>query len=296
MRTLKHILTLSFFCAALTPAFSQSYSTYTDATLYLKSDTNTKTVLLSNVLEDKVGDQSPFIGAAAWFDRNKNLECRSLLYFDYGLLDKLINPELIVSAELILKPYDPQKGILDMTEPVLPGFYVKRITEPWIDSLATWQAQPAVDNYASLAHAAWKKKKDPEVRVDVTTIVKEMFSKGNNGFMLTLKDTVAAGNDARHQWFASARNEDEKLRPKLFIKLSLPTTHLLTFAYPGNNYDLINNSIVWPKHIGNNQTLSTPLPPMTTQIAPVQNVVPVPVNDAPPPKSSGNSNNRQNNP
>ncbi|NOT50665.1 MAG: DNRLRE domain-containing protein [Chitinophagaceae bacterium] len=208
-----------------------TYSGFSDVSITLKSDTTTKSVLISNLLEDRVGDVSPIIGTAAWVDNNKKLQCRSLLSFDYGIMPRLIRPEQITEATLILKPVE-----ILTTETVngmqYPKFIVRRISEPWEDSMTSWLTQPGSNIDDEVIKSVPEHKKHKTVRIDVTEIVRNMFRYGNNGFMIRYEDSLQTAVFLS-QWFASARYENEKLRPELLIRWSLPANIM---SYP--NYDI----------------------------------------------------------
>ncbi len=209
-------VSLSIFISSAITA--QSYSSYSDFSIILKADSNSRSVLLSNLLETKPGNQSPIIGTAAWTDLGRNLQCRSLLSFDYGVLPKVLRPEQISKAELILVPLQINSTI-DNSDKQFSKFMVQRVTEQWDDSLATWSNQPLADINGEVTKQINPKKKDKLVKVDVTDMVKNMFLFGNNGFLIKYGDPLSAAASFSH-WFASAKNENEDLRPVLVITLS----------------------------------------------------------------------------
>jgi hypothetical protein len=217
MKITSTILTVSlsiFISSALT---AQSYSGYADFSVVLKADSNSRSVLLSNLLETKPGNQSPIIGTAAWTDLGRQLQCRSLLCFDYGVLPQVIRAEQISKAELILVPLQINSTI-DNRDKQFSKFTVQRVLEPWEDSMATWSNQPLADFKSEVTKQINPKKKDKLVKINVTDIVKKMFLLGNNGFMIKYEDSVSAVASFSH-WFASAKNENEDLRPLLVITL-----------------------------------------------------------------------------
>lgn len=199
---------------------AQTYSGFSDYTIVLKSDTTTHSVLISNLLEDRVGDISPIIGSAAWSDNNKKLQCRSLLYFNYGMLPHMITPEQITQAKLILQPVE-----INTVETVnglqASTIVVRRIMEPWEDSMTSWVTQPSSNPNDEVVKYISENKRGKTVKIDVTDIVKNMFRDGNNGFMFRFEDSLET-TSFLSQWFASARFGNEKLRPQLMISWSIP--------------------------------------------------------------------------
>lgn len=253
---------------------AQTYSGYSDASIVLKADSTTRSALISNLLADRVGDMSPIIGTAAWAENNKKMQCRSLIAFDYGILPKLLKPEQIVEAKLILRPVE-FNTVESINGVPSPKFSVQRIVEPWEDSLTNWLTQPASETADETVKQVDVNRKRKTIKIDVTEIVKNMFRYGNNGFMIRNEDSLETAVFLS-QWFASAKNEDEKLRPQLVIKWSRPVT---TFYYE-NDRSFVDMAL--------NDWRRTPVSyqqPMGQPNYNAQEPVPAPVipNDNPPP-------------
>lgn len=219
---MKHNKSLLVCCLLLilssTATKAQNYfGNYINQTVTLRSDYPSKSVLVSNLLADRVGDLSPVIGAANWTDSGRQLECRSLLQFNYVFLPGIIltNPSMIISAELVLYPLHVSFGEDDLNKSV--KFSVRRVLENWNDSTTMWMNQPVTDSNMIATKLIKKKKRDKPVSIDVTELVAEMIQSGNYGFMIcpqdTQNETMALG-----QLFASPKNEDEEIRPLLVIK------------------------------------------------------------------------------
>ena len=194
---------------------AQSFPGYSEVSIIFKADSTAKSALVSNLLVDRTGDQSPIMGAAAWLDSGKQLQCRSFLSFDYRNVPFFIKPEQITSAQLILNPLQLGNA-LDNNENQLSKFTVRRVTKPWEDSLTNWLTQPTSTSEFEVTKLLSAKKKDRTVKIDVTKIVRDMFRFGNNGFMIAYKDS-AEKTAFLSQWFASAKNENENIRPMLVI-------------------------------------------------------------------------------
>lgn len=224
MKITSTTLTVSFAIFITTSLSSQSYSGYADYSVVLKADSNSRSVLLSNLLEKQPGNQSPIIGTAAWPDLGRQLQCRSLLSFDYGILPKVITVDQIEKAQLILVPLQINSTI-DNSDIQYSKFIVQRVIEPWEDTLATWSNQPNADQKNEVIKQINPKKKNKLLKIDVTDMVKNMFVSGNNGFLIKYEDSLATTASFSH-WFASAKNENEDLRPLLVITLS---NHLQTY-------------------------------------------------------------------
>ncbi|MEO7923116.1 MAG: DNRLRE domain-containing protein [Chitinophagaceae bacterium] len=228
MKNSTQTFAILFFIFSSFPVFSQSLTGYSDMSVTLKADTNSRSVLVSNLFEERAGDQSPIIGTAGWFDKGKHLQCRSYLAFDYGLLPKYLKPDQLISAELILNPVQLEatadKDVQNST------FIVRRVLQSWEDSSTSWINQPLSNGGDQVIKNVQAKKRDRSVKIDVTKMVKDMFRFGNNGFLICNIDSVE--NSATFsQWFASARNENQHIRPELIIRYTLP------YRY-GQNQDL----------------------------------------------------------
>jgi hypothetical protein len=225
MKITSTLLTISLSIFISSAVSAQSYSGYADFSVVLKADSNSRSALLSNLLEKQPGNQSPIIGTAAWTELGRQLQCRSLLSFDYGVLPKVISADQISKAQLILVPLQINSTI-DNSDIQYSKFIVQRVIEPWEDTLATWSNQPNADYINEVTKQINPKKKDKLVKIDVTDMVKNMFLHGNNGFMIKYEDSLAATASFSH-WFASAKIANEDLRPLLVITL---TYHLLSYA------------------------------------------------------------------
>ena len=217
MKITSTFLSVSFSIFISSAVLAQSYSNFD---IILKADSNSRSVLLSSLLETKPGNQSPIIGTAAWTDMGRQLQCRSLLSFNYGQLPNVIRAEQIIKAQLILVPLQVNNAI-DNNDRQFSKFIVQRVLEQWEDSLATWSNQPVADIKDEVTKQINPKKKDKPVKIDVTDMVKNMFLYGNNGFMIKYEDPRAAATSFSH-WFASVKNENEDLRPLLVITLGYP--------------------------------------------------------------------------
>ncbi len=206
------ILFITIFSA---PVSAQALAGFSAISIVLKADSTTKSVLVSNLYEDRAGDQSPFIGTAAWLDSGKQMHCRSFLSFNYSILPTMISPAQITSAYLVLNPLQLGNAVAN-NENQSPKFMVSRVIQPWEDSNTTWMHQPSFVTDDQVIKQIAPKKKDRTLKIDVTRIVRKMFEQGNNGFMISYKDSVEKAAFVS-QWFASAKNENVNIRPQLVI-------------------------------------------------------------------------------
>jgi len=207
---------LLFVLSSTTTTAQYYFGEYINQSVILRSDFPSKSVLVSNLLANKVGDMSPVIGAAYWADSGRQLECRSLLEFNYIFLPKMIreDPSLITSAELILSPVNTLFTKNDLNKPV--NFIVRRVLQNWEDSSTMWINQPLSDSTVQVNKMVKVKNKNYPVSVDVTKLVLDMLRYGNKGFMI-FPEYSAQQPTASGQLFASPKNDDENLRPLLVI-------------------------------------------------------------------------------
>jgi hypothetical protein len=224
------------------------FGEYIDQSVILRSDFPSKSVLVSNLLADRVGDMSPVIGAANWTDSGRQLECRSMLKFNYIFLPGIIinDPSSITSAELILSPVNVTFSQDDADKP--GRLIVRRVLEDWEDSATMWINQPLTDSLVQVKKLIKVKNKNNPVNVDVTKLVIDMLRYGNNGFMICPEiadqQSISAG-----QLFASPKNEDENLRPILVINYRRIADPSLAFKYWSDNIGqrAINFSMMQPR-------------------------------------------------
>lgn len=198
---------------------AQNLSGTSSFSLVLRSDSTTRTALLTNRYPDQSGHQSVIIGSAAWDNKGQLEKCHSLLQFDYGDLPKIIKPEWITNAELILVPVTLKDE--ESLEELTHRFTVRRVMHPWQDSLLNWEKQPVTSVDDQVVMKLNRRKKSSVINVNVTRIVKNMFHSGNYGFMMFGEDSLQS-QLAYRDWFASARIDNENLRPSLVITYTFP--------------------------------------------------------------------------
>jgi len=198
---------------------AQNLSGTSSFSIVIRSDSTTRSTLLTNRYPDQAGNQSVIIGSAAWDNHGQLEKCHSLLSFDYGNLPKIIKPEWITNAELILIPVTLKDE--ETTDESAHRFTVRRINQPWQDSLVNWENQPTSSDNDQVVIKLNRRKKTTIINLNVTSMVKNMFKYGNYGFMMFGEDSLQRQLTYR-DWFASARIDDKSLRPALVITYSFP--------------------------------------------------------------------------
>lgn len=256
---------------------SQTFANFREYTITITSDTTSKTVILSNLFENEPGGNPDFIGAARWTDANRNLDCRSLLSFELGPVFKIIKPEQVVSAQLVLTPVR-LTAQAENPESFERKLEVLRITEQWDDDNVIWNRQPLTDNEHIASKKLSQEKKDKAVKINVTQQVRDILRYGNNGFMLRYEeDSLSAATAGR--WFASCTNEDAAKRPVLVLEISLPALPAAPFfetspllAQIAEQNRLQQAQLVKPEVILQSTPSQTPPPPkLNPVVEPVRN-------------------------
>ncbi len=186
--------------------------------LTLRSDFPAKTVMVSN-MNQELGKKSPFLVAAAVEENGNQREYRSLLQFNYEYLPSIVmtDPHMISTAELVLYPTNADFLANKYDEP--GKLVVKRIIENWYDSVTAWDNQPMVDSVGVSKLKVKIHRKEPEIRIDVTSMVKDMIVYGNKGFMICQNNKFVT-NTLTGLSFASSLNTDTLRRPLLVITYS----------------------------------------------------------------------------
>lgn len=183
--------------------------------LTLRSDFPAKSVLVSST-NQQVGEKSPFLVAAALTESGNQKEIRSLLQFNYDYLPPSIikDPTSITKAELVLYPATADFFSNNYDAP--GKLVVSRIIENWFDTCTYWDNQPMVDTVAVTKLKVRIRKKTPEIRVTVTSLVVDMIIYGNKGFMIRQNNSEVT-NTLTGLSFASSLNDDKLLRPLLVL-------------------------------------------------------------------------------
>jgi hypothetical protein len=96
---------------------------------------------------------------------------------------------------------------------------VQRITSAWAENTVTWNNQPASTNVDEVILPQSTSGTQDYTNMNVTAMVQQMMSAGNNGFLLKLTNEIEYAN----MLFASGDNPDTSRRPKLEICFSIPS-------------------------------------------------------------------------
>jgi len=163
-------------------------------------------------LGTSISESTDYMWASAWTWNAKEGYVRMLIEFD---LSYISSSAKIEDAKLSLygKPEAPnQHSPLSGSN----ACWIERITQSWDESTINWSNQPATtaENRVEIEESVTEDENYTDI--DVTALVQDMVTQGSNGFMIKLQTEEAY----RMMCFATSKNADESLRPKLVIYFS----------------------------------------------------------------------------
>ena len=164
--------------------------------------------------------------ACAWTNGGHESNGRSLIEFD---LTAIPANSTIIKAILSLY-YNPESS--NGSHSSLSGSnasLLKRITEPWLENVVTWDNQPATTDTNEVTLPASITFYQNYPSIDVTDLVTDMIKFPTRGFGFMFK--VAYEEYYRRMIFASSDHPDTTLHPKLEITYKSG----LVFQEPGAN-------------------------------------------------------------
>jgi hypothetical protein len=153
------------------------------------------------------------ITIAAWTHGGAPENNRTYIKFDQSAIP---SSATIVSAKLTLfSTLNPLAGnFVDAHYGTNNSCFVQRITAPWTSATINWNSQPSTtaQNQVTLPHATYSF--ENAIDIDVTQIVKDMQTSGNNGFAIKLQNEVTYNS---RQYYSSFTTTSPNNRPKLVI-------------------------------------------------------------------------------
>ena len=232
---IRHMLALMILlpflhpCQCMAQAETVSYHTisYQKNSLLILSDSTTRSALLCNMLADRPGSLSPLIGTGSWEDKGKDVQVSSLLYFDLGSINN-IPPNDIIKAWLLMAPIHSS---LEVFNPEFTKIRIRRVSEQWEDSTATWSNQPAITSQYSYSYSLKKPDTSHFYRFNVTRLIRQMKKSGNFGFEISFNETDNKNEFGR--LYYSPKVEDPDLRPMLIIEVADEITQNRYFTNTG---------------------------------------------------------------
>ncbi len=160
----------------------------------------------------------PDLQANAWTFSPTPGVLRSLLQFDYSSLP---SGAVITSAYLSLFESVGSNSGDHSTTSGSNEAWLQRVTSNWDESTVTWATQPSTTTTNEVTLSASTSANQNYPNIDVTLLVQDMVSSGNNyGFMLRL----VTEQHYRRLNFASSDNSNSALHPSLVINYTLPIT------------------------------------------------------------------------
>ena len=151
------------------------------------------------------------LGAEAWTISGTTVFVRSVFSFDLSGLPALP----IKSAQLTLYS-DPTPGTANLTTPNYGtgnAMFIQRVNSSWDPSTTTWNTQPTVDPTGEISIPQTNASTLDLTNVDVTTLVNNMISEGNYGFMIRLQNEAIYNS----RIFCSGTYSDASKHPTLVI-------------------------------------------------------------------------------
>ncbi len=220
--------------AQIMPAAGTTIIQYKQNSVVFLSDSTTRSALLCNLLANQCGAHSPLIGTGNWDENGKNVQVSSLLYFDLTSLAG-INQNDIVKAWLLMVPVSSK---LDVFNPSFTKIRIRRVEEPWNDSITNWSNQPSISSQYAYNYSLNKPDTNNYYRFNVTRLVRQMKKSGNFGFEISFNDKENPNPFGR--LYYSPREEDSQLRPMLIIQIANDVMGQKYF-YQTDQYNLIDN-------------------------------------------------------
>lgn len=149
----------------------------------------------------------------AWTHSGSAENSRSFLKFDYK--DFPSNP-IIISAKLSLyaMPAPGSGNMVDAHYGTANSFYIRRITSALNMPQINWGNQPSTSTQNQVLVPQATSSTQNNTDIDVTNIVKDMFTNGNNGFFLQLQSETTYNS----RQYCSSFHSDVTKRPKLVIQ------------------------------------------------------------------------------
>lgn len=156
------------------------------------------------------------LAAMTWTFQGTEGTVRGLLEFDLATIP---SGSLITSAALSLYGIGDNSGFGGHS--ALSGSnsaWIQRVTSVWDEGTVTWNAQPSSTSSNQVALNASTVVDEDYLEVNVTSLVQDMLTFGNNGFMMKMQNE----NYYRRLNFASSDHADPKLHPQLLVCYQLP--------------------------------------------------------------------------
>jgi hypothetical protein len=157
------------------------------------------------------GEYPRELGAETWTINSIQVEVRAVFKFD---LSQLSNTN-IGKAQLSLYS-EPTPLTANLTTPnygPTNQFYIQRVNSSWDPANTTWATQPTVDTTDEILIPQTNLSTLDLPNIDVTQLVKNMLTNGNNGFEIRLQDEVIYNS----RIFCSSSYSDTTKVPTLYI-------------------------------------------------------------------------------
>ena len=170
-----------------------------------------ETTFICNANTTSGNPAPPEVLAETWTINAITVYGRSFFQFDMSSIPTNV-PVKSATLSLFSNPTPDNGDLIHANYGTTNDFFIQRVAGAWDPITTTWLTQPAVDTVGQV-HVPQTSQAFLDVTVDVTTIVNNMLTSGNNGFTIRL-NTEAIYNS---RIFCSGIYTDPTKRPKLTI-------------------------------------------------------------------------------
>ncbi len=175
------------------------------------NSTNSSAIEYIGPAIDESNGTTQELGAEAWTISGTTVFVRSVFRFDLSGLPALP----VKSAQLTLYS-NPTPFTANLSTPNYGtgnAMYIQRVNSSWNASTPSWATQPTVDPTGEISIPQTNASTLDLTNVDVTTLVNNMISEGNYGFMIRLQNEAIYNS----RIFCSGNYSDASKHPTLVI-------------------------------------------------------------------------------
>ena len=181
-------------------------------TLTLQPANNANEVYIHSLIPNGSTSGVSQLTIAAWTSGGNPYNWRTFIKFDYSAIP--VNAT-ILSAKLSLyaTPTPFQGNGVDAHFGTSNACYIQRVTSNWNTASISWNNQPGTvtTNQTIIPQSTSSFQNDTDL--DVTSLVRDMLTNGNNGFGIKLQNEVIYNV----RQYASSFENNSSIRPKLVI-------------------------------------------------------------------------------
>jgi hypothetical protein len=170
-----------------------------------------ETLIAGNSSHDFTSPHFTEIDAATWTINSEQLSLRGTFKFD---MTSIPSGATITSAKLSLysNPAPLNGNLVNANFGTSNAMYIRRVNSDWNINV-TWNTQPSTETENQISIPQTNQSQLDLIDVDVTDMVKKMYTVSNYGFMLELQNEVTFNS----RIFCSSWHSDASKHPKLVI-------------------------------------------------------------------------------